>query len=186
MKKTCRNCDKTDGICYTSNPPKFRCEVTGEYHTYDYECDVEEDNVNKQDKPRICEVLGVEVGEQFKIHAIDAEYCINEYGEMMCVSNGFHLKCGGILETIINRPDHIIRKPQLTEEEIGDAKAILKFFPDVDMIARTAGDLSKEDSPELYAATRKGSVIFIENNLFPSIRPGQSVMLSEICGGDAE
>jgi hypothetical protein len=32
---TCINCDKTDGQCYTSLPPKVRCTVTGKFHLYD-------------------------------------------------------------------------------------------------------------------------------------------------------
>ena len=36
---TCGKCDLTDGLCYTSNPPQVKCTVTGEFHTYDHECD---------------------------------------------------------------------------------------------------------------------------------------------------
>lgn len=35
----CGNCDKTDGLCYTSNPPKVKCTITGEFHEYGDECD---------------------------------------------------------------------------------------------------------------------------------------------------
>lgn len=30
----CGLCDKTDGLCYTSNPPKEKCTITGEFHEY--------------------------------------------------------------------------------------------------------------------------------------------------------
>lgn len=36
----CGGCNKTDGLCYTSLPPKVKCTVTGEYHLYDDECTV--------------------------------------------------------------------------------------------------------------------------------------------------
>lgn len=36
----CRDCDKTDGLCYASLPPKVKCTVTGEYHLYDDECSI--------------------------------------------------------------------------------------------------------------------------------------------------
>lgn len=36
----CGNCDKTDGLCYTSLPPKVKCTVTGEYHLYGDKCTV--------------------------------------------------------------------------------------------------------------------------------------------------
>ena len=35
----CGNCDKTDGLCYTSDPPKVKCTITGRFHGYDDECD---------------------------------------------------------------------------------------------------------------------------------------------------
>ena len=31
-------CPLTDGMCYTSNPPKCKCTITGEYHYYADEC----------------------------------------------------------------------------------------------------------------------------------------------------
>jgi len=37
--KTCGGCDKTDGVCYTSNPPKVKCTVTGNFHFYGDTCD---------------------------------------------------------------------------------------------------------------------------------------------------
>lgn len=36
----CGDCDKTDGLCYASLPPKVKCTVTGEYHLYDDECSI--------------------------------------------------------------------------------------------------------------------------------------------------
>lgn len=39
----CGNCNKTDGLCYTSDPPKVKCTITGEFHRYNDEC-----NCNKQ------------------------------------------------------------------------------------------------------------------------------------------
>lgn len=77
-------------------------------------------------------------------------------------------------------------KPRFTEDEAEDAKALLKFFPDADAVGRTAGNLSEEDSPELYVATSKGKIIRLNDRAFPSLLPGQSVQLSEICGGEAD
>lgn len=34
----CGVCDKTDGFCYVSLPPKVKCSVTGEFHDYNDEC----------------------------------------------------------------------------------------------------------------------------------------------------
>lgn len=56
------------------------------------------------DKPRICEVLGVEVGERF------------ELGNT------------GIILKAINDPDRIIRKPRFTQQEVEDAKTLYRLF----------------------------------------------------------
>lgn len=34
----CGGCKYTDGLCYTSNPPKVKCTITGDFHYYDDEC----------------------------------------------------------------------------------------------------------------------------------------------------
>lgn len=37
----CSRCDKTDGLVYTSVPPKLRCTITGKFHVGTDDCDVE-------------------------------------------------------------------------------------------------------------------------------------------------
>lgn len=37
---TCGLCNKTDGMCYTSDPPQVRCTITGNYHLYNDNCDI--------------------------------------------------------------------------------------------------------------------------------------------------
>jgi hypothetical protein len=54
----CGSCPYTDGMCYTSLPPKVRCDITGEYHYYDDECnciDVKEQRIEARN--RIKELL---------------------------------------------------------------------------------------------------------------------------------
>lgn len=34
----CCTCRYTDDVCYTSNPPKVKCTITGDFHRYDDEC----------------------------------------------------------------------------------------------------------------------------------------------------
>lgn len=41
----CGNCDKTDGLCYTSLPPKVKCTITGEYHLYSDKCTVKQQSI---------------------------------------------------------------------------------------------------------------------------------------------
>lgn len=71
----------------------------------------DEKEETNMDKPRICEVLGVEVGEHFRIEGYKGEYHINDCGV---------LKWGGqtsddAIYEAINHPDRIIRKSQWTK-----------------------------------------------------------------------
>ena len=36
--RTCGNCSFNDGMCYTSNPPKFRCTFDNEYYEGFHPC----------------------------------------------------------------------------------------------------------------------------------------------------
>ena len=47
MVKTCAFCEKTDGMCYTSNPPKRKCIITGKFHEYDHICDAPQTNADR-------------------------------------------------------------------------------------------------------------------------------------------
>jgi hypothetical protein len=51
--RLCGNCEFTDGMCYTSNPPKRKCTITGEYHYYDHPCDVPIDKFPNINKPKV-------------------------------------------------------------------------------------------------------------------------------------
>jgi hypothetical protein len=45
---TCGMCPFNDGMCYTSNPPKRKCTITGEFHFYDDECNCEYSRLLKE------------------------------------------------------------------------------------------------------------------------------------------
>lgn len=126
------------------------------------------------DKPRICEVLGVEVGEHFKIEGYKGEYHINYCGV---------LKWGGqtsddAIYEAINHPDRIIRKPRFTQQEVESAKIISVLFPEATHIERLRG--SKVLG---ITGAEDGWIADIESSLFPEIKSGQSVTLDQIIGG---
>ena len=124
------------------------------------------------DKPRICEVLGVEVDEEFTIG--ENQYFIDKSGDMWCVTkNGEKLKCGTAICCAINRPDRIIRKPHFTEQEIEMAKAIKVLFP-------CAIAITKAPFGSVFVS---GASLTLSTEYFPSIQPGKNVTLDEIIGG---
>lgn len=137
---------------------------------------VEIDTVKKEadmDKPRICEVLGVEVDEEFTIG--ENQYFIDKSGDMWCVTkNGEKLKCGTAICCAINRPDRIIRKPRFTQQEVERAKAIKVLFPCAIAVVK---------APFVSVAV-SGASLMLSTEYFPSIQPGQSYTLDEIIGGE--
>ena len=141
----------------------------------------EEDNM---DKPRICEVLGVEVDEEWTVSGNDiAIYRVSggvalEYAMPKYNGDGYRewIPAGMLcLVDFINHPDRIIRKPRWTEQEVEDAKTIKRVFGRDGVIRRTPnlGERSALVFDHLY----------INEDLFPSIKPGQSVTLDQIIGG---
>lgn len=122
------------------------------------------------DKPRICEVLGVDVDEVFTIETPvrKSTYCrIDEEGKI-------YNTCIETLCYAINHPDRIIRKPRWTEQEVERAKAIKVIYPDAETL--------EECGPVVQVRCGKFVIATLDTALFPSLRPGESVKLDEICG----
>ena len=75
------------------------------------------------DKPRICEVLGVEPKEKFDAGSYKDAY-VDLYGTIR--TNIGTLMDADQVCNIINHPDRIIRKPRWTEQEVERAKNLLE------------------------------------------------------------
>ena len=124
------------------------------YEVVDGSKEVEIDQFKKEDnmdKPRIAQVLGVEVEETF---TADTPY--GKFKRCVIDRDGQIFNAGPkVICYIINHPDCIIR---WTEQEVERAKAI------------------KVQYPEFVIAT-------LDNALFTSLRPGETIKLDEIIGG---
>ena len=128
------------------------------------------------DKPRICEVLGVEVGEEW--HYNSQSYHIRRGDERLYVldNDAWDLvRDAAVVQDIIERRDNIIRKPRFTEDEVADARALVRILG-ATQIKRT------EYGGNLHAAIGDIAEVVVSQDLFPSLRPGQSVALADICG----
>lgn len=138
----------------------------------------EEANIDKQKKPRICEVLGVEVGERFDIAWSDGNpHYITPKG-FLVNKDGYHI--GVVLSNIINHPDRIIRKPRWTEREVEDAKTFCRMWPNGEIEFKR--DIDGRCSMVHIQGSLHGCLDLGQVELFPSLRPGESVRLSKICG----
>lgn len=133
------------------------------------------------DKPRICEVLGVEVGEWFTYPGMSTSFQVTENGFLKCADGDLKM----CVPTLINHPERIISKPRFTEREVEDAKAIKRMFGDDNFthIFKDEDGLCEMmdgpgDDPNVGWCA-----IGMEEGMFPSIRPGETVTLDEIIGG---
>lgn len=132
-------------------------------------------------KPRIAQVLGVEVGEEFT-YDFGANQ-VNRGAFKIGADGKRYYKTGDLwnpcyneddLAVIINHPDRIIRKPRWTEQEVERAKAIRLLYPEADSL--------NECDPYIKVFNNKFVIATLDTALFPSLCPGESVKLDEICG----
>lgn len=139
----------------------------------------QEQEEKKVDKPRICEVLGVEIGEVWTFGGDPTKFRICADGHREYYHSGrWQEGCAEFnLCDAINHPDRIIRKPRWTEQEVELAKAAKKLFPE-------ASDLARMNACALALSNDHGGHIAnINSDLFPSLPLGLCVKLDEIIGG---
>lgn len=134
------------------------------------------------DKPRICEVLGVEVGEDVKYRHTDGteeNICVCEGGRIIISSLSCKLSTVAVLINAINHPDRIIRKPRFTQQEVERAKAIKVLLPEINAIKY---DGAWTQCLEIVDGTYFQREV-ITRHLFPSVEKGQVYTLDEIIRG---
>ena len=137
------------------------------------------------DKPRICDVLGVNVDEEFEF---DFDSNQVSRGTMKIGADGLRyykdkkdwFQCWNEKDLIyiINHPDRIIRKPCWTEQEVELFRAIQVLYPKAEYVERI------KDSGVIGLSNNTcGWIMDIDKDLFQALRPGESVKLDEIIGG---
>lgn len=140
------------------------------------------------DKPRIAQVLGVEVDEEWTVSGNDiAIYRVSggvalEYAMPKYNGDGYveWIPAGMLcLVDFINHPDSIIRKPRFTQQEVERAKAIKVLLPEINAIKY---DGAWTQCLEIVDGTYFQREV-ITRHLFPSVEKGQVYTLDEIIGG---
>lgn len=135
----------------------------------------------KVNKPRICEVLGVEVNQNFQFNDFPFDepktYFVGSDGEIKNTHGGE--VTSSELCYIINKADYIIRKPHWTEQEVKDAKTVRRVFGRNGTVERHRKVMTEPYSNLVF------DHLYINEELFPSIKPGQSYTLDEIIGGES-
>ena len=176
---TCGACSEA---IKTSGSTILQCNRTLLFHTIYDKCDIKEGNM---EKPRICEVLGVEVNEEFT-YDFGANQ-VNRGTFKIGADGNRYYKAGKDqwnlcyneedLLTIINHPDRIIRKPRFTKQDVEDAKAVKRVFGRDGTVKRLKKAITDPYS-NLTFDNR-----YINEGMFPCIFEGQEYTLDEIIGG---
>ena len=164
MPGLCPKCGEFEGLEWDERTDVSRCKLCGW-------TDRKEANM---DKPRICEILGVEPGESFYIRGLEGiEFWIMDDGTFSTRPSNAPGSTKALLLTL-DRPERIIRKPRFTEQEVKRAKAIKVLFPD----AKTATNCVT------FTGISDGLLTWqLPPNLFAFTQANQSYTLDEIIGG---
>lgn len=146
------------------------------YEVIEEETDMEA----KQDKPRICDVLGVEVGERFAFTDVVGNVYKNIWvdadGDIYSRVEAHRERMSGSdVCYLINHPECIVRRKQFTEQEVEDAKAIKRLIEYANGIIRGMDNIANILRTVPFAPS-------IKADAFPSIGPGESYTLDEIIG----
>ena len=129
------------------------------------------------DKPRICEILGVEPGESFYICGLKGiEFWIMDDGTFSTRPSNVPGSTKALLLTL-DHPERIIRKPRFTQQEVEAAKAVKVLFP------CTTHLIQFQPNEPVSAKAGDAFVVNLNSVLFPSIQPGKPYTLDEIIGG---
>lgn len=136
------------------------------------------------DKPRICDVLGFNVGERFVYKDPNKEETtlyVEENGMVVFIfKDGQKLQDIGmdyVLVQAINHPDRIIHKPRWTQQEVEFARLFNAACKNVVWIQRN------DEKTLVWVVEHSNEEYRLPFRLFPSIQPGQSYTLDEIIGG---
>lgn len=177
----CPISNKTKGMCSTwiNDNPNEAARLMG-YEVVEDDCDQSQKSRNSvakkeeanMDKPRICDVLGVEVEERVKYLDLDIWLDVNG---LLHTKDGY--ASGNLVCDVINHPDRIIRKPRWTEEEIVIAELILSLYERKDIV------FGRYENGQLWWKVGNRAKNDFPNKFFPSIRPSNEFDLIEIIGG---
>lgn len=141
--------------------------------------------MSENKKPRLAEVLGVEVGERFKIEGyFDGKFPFDEVVIFQLLDDGTYTttpprykgSTAALLQSI-DHPERIIHIPRWTEQEIETAKAIKLLAPAMTYIERVTAERSVLYSRLAFCAT------YLPIPCIPSMKVGERIALNDIIGG---
>ena len=128
-------------------------------------------------KLKICELLGVRVGETFCIDGYSgADFQIEEDGTYRTFPANAAGSCKALL-LAIEHPDRVRKVTLLTPQEMSDLASIVRLFGDgwIHITRDEDGILCLDDNEGDGGYSEVG----IDMNLFPSVKPGTSIKIAD-------
>lgn len=176
-----RGCSHTPGKYYDGKLCYMELSDIGDVYEWGFV-----EKVETEKKPRICELLGVEIGERFRSPFDGADICIDKCGLPQFPDFPKNQVPAWIIADMINNPTTLIRKKKWTPQEIDDARAIQRMFGK-DNFTHVQKD--EDGWPSIMDGDGKDPnvgwcSIGMEKEMFPSLKPGETVALNEIVGDE--
>ena len=154
--RVCGSCDKTDGMVYTSNPPKVKCSVTGDFHDAHDTC-----TLHRSQTISMVEVLSMCKSR----HDSQSDPCTG------CLLNGRSCKEGKMLNP---NEWELVRKPKFSDSDIKILENIRVLFPNAEYVER-----AKETDILGLSNNHDGWICDIDSKLLPSILSGESINIEK-------
>ncbi|MCD8384625.1 MAG: hypothetical protein LUC39_06660 [Clostridiales bacterium] len=134
--------------------------------------------MDENKKPRLCELLGVEVGEKWMVESHPIVFCIAPDGELMRHTHDDTwvdaYASAWMILSVLNGKSKITRRSRWTETDMAHAKALLTLFPDATAVEKVGPYYIK------IIEAISGVVVCIRAELFPGLASGEYVRLDEI------
>ena len=136
----------------------------------------------KNDNPKICDVLGVDVGEKFSYPGYSGKLCVSEDGDLLRLigTEKFGISTG--ICDLINHPEKIIHEQnhtaaKFTAEEVEEIKVLQRvLFEKFDSVYCGRGKKFRL----VYLTNNEHFVMFLSPDALPSLAFGESVRVEDI------
>ena len=146
---------------------------------------------DKPAKPRLAEVLGVDVGERFFTPWFPTQLYVSDDGDLIWDRNDNVCFDGKLLQYIINYPQSITRAPQLTDAELERCRVYGAKWVSMDKSSERSAVKLWDVKPKKVEKTKgymfepwvgDHALASVHMSLFPSIQPGDCICVEEASG----
>ena len=164
--------------CGNANAVNF---IISQFGLGDEKILVQKGDMDKLDKPRLAEMLGVEEDEVWTYPGLIGPYRVHDGIRQYKVRKGNWCNCANEVDLaeIINHPESIIRVPSLTEPELAICRAMGAKWVSRDDDVRSVElwrEKPRKTNSGIYVGEQSGSRIAMVNpSLFPSVEPGDCI-----------